>query len=73
MSDITLGPDYDPNDTLAAQAETGYDHARRLTLGDLAAMRSRGRPPTVTGQSRTVSARMNPELLRKLQAAAWRN
>lgn len=59
---------------LSGEAEAGYDltQARQLDPGDLAAMRTRGRPApdTPAGQSRAVSVRMNPELLHELRVAA---
>jgi len=61
---------------LSSEADAGYDlnltHARQLDPGDLAAMRTRGRPApdTPAGQSRAVSVRMNPELLHELRIAA---
>ncbi len=59
---------------LSGEADAGYDltHARQLAPGDLAAMRTRGRPApdTPAGQSRAVSVRMNPELLHELRIAA---
>ncbi len=68
-----ITPDY--LQQLSEEADTGYDltHARQLDPNDLAAMRTRGRPTphtTTAGQSRAVSVRMNPELLRELHTAA---
>ncbi len=62
-------------DALVTEAATGFDltHAQLLTAADLAAMRTRGRPTTdadTSGESHAVSVRMNPELMRGLQAAA---
>ncbi len=61
-------------DQLSGEADAGYDltDARQLDPGDLAAMRTRGRPApdTPEGQSRAVSVRMNPELLHELRIAA---
>lgn len=59
---------------LSGEAEVGYNltHARQLDPGDLAAMRTRGRPAPDTpgGQSHAVSVRMNSELLHELRIAA---